>query len=370
MGYIVLPNGYNQYVNELEGSVNLTELVKDMMEPDYTDSYRVAVIGVISKLGKHATSAINELKNVVSTDLRSLVRKAAESAISKISNSKLADDSSVWNNANNKNRVFDNHGTRHSNTGTSAPSINRPRSVEVTKITINPVSDGIDDLAEGSKSYCRCNFCEKLSIVTPYLTQFINKLSNGVFYCPYCLRNDQWNRCNRNIMVLTFRGIIGYYYYAYHVAPKTAAISINELAEHIDLHIRVGLQNPLFRYDPDTYCWFVDFGKVGNKGRRMDVSAVTDTIMEILASFQLYENVRDCSPRKLYQKYVEAVTMFHAKRERKNGEKVFAPSLFGCDIPNHCPAGLRAIPVDLLQGFLPYHMQEISYQNRDKRRLW
>src|SRR5690606_3477806 len=124
-----------------------------------------------------------------------------------------------------------------------------------------------------------------------------------------------------------------------------------------------GLQNPIFRYDPETFCWFIDFSKVGRTKRKMPVETVLHTIIEQLACFNLYENVKECSPRKLYEKYQQAVMDFYQHRARHNGDRVFAPTLWGCDIPTRCPAGARAIPVDILQNFQPAHLVD-NYHNR------
>lgn len=335
MGHVILPTGATLWVEELSGSVNLSHLINDMQCDDYTASYRMSIIAALGKLGKSAESALVPLKNFRLGTKESVLQEAAEQAIKKISEGKEV-----------KKQHWNEHYNKHTDGMTGMSVVKKP---EVNKVTIEEIQDG--PLYEGTKHYRKCKFCEKITLSIDHHKRFSDLLCGDDFYCGFCIRNDYYHKFNKNVMVLTYRGVIGYYYYAYFVTPKTSSMYLNDLSEYINFHEKAGMQNPLFRYDRETYCWFIDFSKVGS--RKVPVESVLATIVEQLACFNIYENVREASPAKLYQKYKDAVMEFYNSRERINGDKVFSPTLWGCGIPTVCPAGVRPIPVDVLQNFSP-----------------
>ena len=102
---------------------------------------------------------------------------------------------------------------------------------------------------------------------------------------------------------------------------------ITQLQELIDEHRAVGETNPLFTYDPETMCWFVDFSRVGDTKRKQPISAVLDTIAEILLVFGLKEMVAEVSTFKVWEKYRDAVMAFYQGRTRPVGQKILSPTL-------------------------------------------
>lgn len=366
MGHVILPTGVTVWVEELSGSVNLSQLINDMRCEDYTPSYRISIIAALGKLGKNADSALSYLKELGTSKQCSktseLLSEAASHAIKKIEDGKTS----------NATVPHDNHysrANRHNNWvgGYShGGGITYGKKPEVQKVTFTEIeANGV--LHDGLKHYCRCNFCDKMTLVNKHHRRFSDKLAGtDKFYCNFCIRNDYYHRFNSNIMVLTYRGIIGYYYYAYYVFPKSPTMYMVDINDYVELHVKAGIQNPIFRYDPETYCWFIDFSKIGK--RKMPIECVLHTIIEQLACLNIYENVRNGSPVKLYQKYQQAIMEFYQHRARTNGDKVFAPTLWGCDIPEHCSAGTRAIPVEILQNFLPDNMVDNNYCNRAVQR--
>lgn len=380
MGHVILPSGTTVWVEELSGSVNLSQLVNDMKCDDYTASYRISIIAALGKLGKHAESAISYLKDLSSktggvvTANDKLLADAAEQAIKKIESGEATTHKSETygpahvDNRYNRGGHFGNGHNNVNYAGSCATGggVSSGKKLEVHKVTFTEIEDG--PLHEGLKVYCRCNFCEKMTVANRYYKKFSDRLAGAdKFYCHFCVRNDYYQRFNNNVMVLTYRGLFGYYYYSYYVAPKSPSMYIIDIQDYLELHIKAGLQNPVFRYDPETFCWFIDFSKVGKSKRKMPVESVLHTIIEQLACFNLYENVRESSPAKLYQKYQAAVMDFYQHRARTNGDKVFAPTLVGCDIPTRCPAGTRGIPVDVLQNFLPMNMVDNNQRNNRVR---
>lgn len=344
MGYVILPSGTTIWADDLKGSVNLSTLITDMRCDDYTTSYRLSIIRALAKLGKSAGNAVEYLKELTSknsTNNEKLLAEAAEQAIKKIGNCATTSHQSPSNN--------------HYSYG---------KKTEVQKVTFTEIET--ETLDHGLKVYCKCNFCNKLTAVTPHSRFFSDRLaSQNRFFCNFCIRNDYYQPNHQNVLILTYRGIIGYYYYAYNTAPKTPTMYSVDIQDYIDLHVKCGLQNPIFQYDSETLCWFVDFGKIGKTRKKMPVESVLTTIIEQLACFNLYDNVRGSSPSKLYKKYENAVTEFYQHRTRVNDERIFAPTLWGCDIPTRCPAGVRAIPVDILSSFTPSRMAD--YRTGGKR---
>ena len=60
----------------------------------------------------------------------------------------------------------------------------------------------------------KCHFCEKSCQFSPEQLQLIHKLSgSNNFYCPFCLRNNLHTKANRDVLILSFRSIIGYLYF-------------------------------------------------------------------------------------------------------------------------------------------------------------
>ena len=349
MGHVILPSGTTFWVDELQGSINLSHLINDMKCEDYTSQYRISIISALSKLGKNAQNALSYLKELAAVknpgENGKLLAEAAEQAVKKIE-----EGGSVAGTTWQDNRYTPTRSDRSYNYNGTTTTTKKP---EPQKVVFTEIEAG-EELHSGLKHICRCNFCEKMTSIHGGLRKYSDRLvGESKFFCNFCIRNDYYQRHNSSIMILTYRGLIGYYYYSYFVAPKSPSMYLIDIQDYIELHIKAGLQNPLFRYDPETFNWFIDFSKVGKTKRKVPVENVLSTISEQLACFNIYENVREASPRKLYEKYKQAVMEFYQHRARTNDDKIFAPTLWGCDIPTRCSAGVRPIPVDILQSFVP-----------------
>lgn len=341
MGNIIMPSGL---VVPVDGgnTTTLSFLIVDAVNSEYTNSYRISVIQQLGKLGKHAGDALPTLKELSNSD-NSLIKNAAKQAIENIEkNGGKSDGVTVAEGP-----------FRDTWTGTALGSKKAVKGVEINTVTITPleVSDSLQD--NEVRVHYRCDFCEKLSLANKQQQRFSSVLTKK-YFCNFCIRHDQYTKFNSNIMILTFRGLIGYYYHAYYMTPKVSSMHLTDIGDYIHLHYSAGLQNPTFKIDPETLCWFVDFTKIGPK--KVPVDAVLETIVDILATFNLYENVKCCSPIKLYKKYEDAVMQFYKERVRVNGDKIFSPTLMACDLPVVCPSGARPIAVDVLQGFIPSHL--------------
>jgi hypothetical protein len=200
-----------------------------------------------------------------------------------------------------------------------------PKPSQVTVVRIEEI-DTPGLMVEGGRNLCRCNFCGK-EIDLSRTANFCPMIAGDRFYCTFCLRNRYHHRDQRHVLMLTFRAVLGYYYYALYAQAKQTLMYVSEIGEFAETHAAVGLQNPVFNYDPESYIWFVDFTRVGLGRGKVPVEQVLMTISQILMSFNLFEVVKDIRPYKLYKKYEEAVMLFYHQRHRPEGSRLLNPTL-------------------------------------------
>jgi hypothetical protein len=128
---------------------------------------------------------------------------------------------------------------------------------------------------------------------------------------------------------MSFRSVFGYLYHELYLSP-VRKLYISELEDMIRVHVEVGLGNPTFRYDPETFLWFVDFGRVGQTPRKLRIEDVLRTTIDILACFNLWETVPGLQLQSFYGKYREAIMGFYTKRYRPEGKKILVPTFTNC----------------------------------------
>ena len=128
--------------------------------------------------------------------------------------------------------------------------------------------------------------------------------------------------------MLSFRSIIGFYYY--HLYLSNEKLYHSQIEDFINSHEATGLQNPLFQYDPDTFMWFIDFSRVGKGKKKISLREIKKTIINILICFNLPENIEHIKPSKLFDKYEEAILKFHQERYRPENKKILIPTLVNC----------------------------------------
>lgn len=195
--------------------------------------------------------------------------------------------------------------------------------VAISKIILNPLpKTPSGELCE--KIYCKCNFCEKTCEVFPDQFSPINKLSGeGNFYCAFCLRHNFHTKNSKNILILSFRGIIAQFYYQNYITQQMMYIS--QIEDFIESHQKAGLVNPCFSYDPETMLWFIDFSKIGNTKKKIPIEEIYKTVLSILVSFNLFEFSANMSG--MYKKYKDAIELFYTKRQRPENKKMLIPTL-------------------------------------------
>ena len=199
----------------------------------------------------------------------------------------------------------------------------------VSKVKLTPLT--MAPFGELSEHIVRtCNFCAK-EVDSPFSVERINQRLSGQkdFYCSFCLRNDLHTRNNKHILAMSFRSILGYYYHELYITHGHK-IWLSEIEDYMQIHAEVGLINPVFSYDPITLLWFIDFAKVGISKKKIKVEEVLKTVVNVLATFNLTEQVPGIQSGRLYQKYQDAILGFYSQRYRPEGRRMLIPTLVGC----------------------------------------
>lgn len=178
-----------------------------------------------------------------------------------------------------------------------------------------------------SNFFQTCSFCDKLVKVGRLNFKTCCRLSGSQFFCPFCLRHDFHHRSSRNILILSFRAIVGFYYYRRYQSDRD--MYLNEIQAMVDQHARVGVQNPTFSYDPFTMLWFVNFNKIGNESRKAPYGEVEATALAALNVFNLSKAIRQSAHEEMWKKYQEAMKTFYEKRQRPKDRRMLIPTLTG-----------------------------------------
>lgn len=194
-------------------------------------------------------------------------------------------------------------------------------------IKLNPIQDKLGgELAE--IIYYECQFCQKNVGLYQEQRKLCEKLSGKNFYCSFCLQNGLNYKSNQHILIMSFKGIIGYYYHVLHRQNKVLYQS--QIIDYVELHRQAGLLNPVFRYDPESFLWFVDFSKIGRGQKKIPIKEALKTVVNILTCFELPRNIDHIYTSKIFKKYNEAMVKFYSERYRPPNRKILAPTLSGC----------------------------------------
>ncbi|MCK9458614.1 MAG: hypothetical protein M0R80_03160 [Proteobacteria bacterium] len=181
----------------------------------------------------------------------------------------------------------------------------------------------------GKEIYYECAFCGKRMAVPTFSGNLCDKLSGENYYCGFCLRHGFNTRNNKNVLLLTFRNVFNHYYQERYVNPivVTKKMYLAEIKEYVTAHIQTGLLNPVFYYDPSSFLWFVDFSRVGRGNKKLKVNDVLKTVVNILACFNLKNNITSFSICTFYEKYETAIRKFYATRYRPADKRILSPSV-------------------------------------------
>jgi|688.fasta_scaffold17329_4 hypothetical protein len=178
------------------------------------------------------------------------------------------------------------------------------------------------------KSYRICAFCDKIVRVCSQNFQSCDKLSGNKFYCPFCIRHSHNFRSSREILPMSFRGIIGFLYYRYYDAnPRT--LYLGQLESMIESHHTIGSNNPAFSYDPANFMWYLDFNKIGNHSRKAPFDEIKLTTKLIFDVFDLKHYLNLQKEEVLYSRFEKAMSLFYEQRIRPTDRRLLIPTLNG-----------------------------------------
>lgn len=344
MGQLILPSGGAISIDEFHGTTELNSLVRELKIEELTDSYRVAVIGCLARIGRPATVAIIELKKIKEGKNRILV-EAATHAIGKIES-----DVSV--------PVVTPPAPTvpppvpSSATSSTGANVHRGRSVvgkEKIKVELIPVKKS-DHLFDHCPTLAECNFCHKIFDSSKNAAKFNEFLCNKEKYCRHCMRNRYYQpEISKNIVILTYRALIGYTFYSF-ISNKNQ-IYINDVREMIQDHVNVAFLNPLFNYDAETYNWFIDMNPVISK--KIDIGFVGRTIATQLSALGVGEIFYRGKPHMIYQKIMERLV---------SGDSFIMP--FPTD--GGSTTDEKGIPREYLKEFISSHLADSTSTNKRK----
>lgn len=215
----------------------------------------------------------------------------------------------------------------------------------------SPNTGELSDLFIRFCEFC-CKKCESNSL--SYAT--CSKISGEqIHFCEFCLRNGFHGSKRKNILILSFKAIIAFFYYQNYLNGLHKKMWFHEIKDHITCHKQIGLMNPIFHYDENTALWFIDFNKVGNGNRQVSLEAVLETVDQIISGFRFSETIPLVDKQKFHDKYINAICDFNEKRERPNGKIMLCPTFTDC-----LPSDVR-IPTEKIKNFSLNQMECRKY---------
>jgi hypothetical protein len=194
--------------------------------------------------------------------------------------------------------------------------------VKVTKVDANTDNELTDTF------YRVCVFCNKLVRVSPHNFKSCIKMSGGNFYCPSCLRNNFHHRSSRNVLIMSYRAIIAYYYHKLY--PEK--MYCYQIKDCLYKHEKIGLESPVMSYDPESFLWFVDFNRIGDDRWKAPFKEVLVTAKDTLHAFALNFWCGGNVEEETWNKFEKAMTLYYEKRKRPKGRRMLIPTFAGSTI--------------------------------------
>lgn len=175
--------------------------------------------------------------------------------------------------------------------------------------------------------YRNCSFCEKfIKITSSNFNSCLNIGKNQ--YCPFCLRHNFHYKNNHNILIFSFRGIIGYYYHKIYKSDPFQ-ITISEIENIIENQSLIGLQSPALCYDPFTLLWFADFNKIGSDSHKAPFDEVKEVVKKMFDLFEYKWILSKNSQSVLWDRFEKSINLFYKQRKRPIEKKMLIPTLSG-----------------------------------------
>jgi hypothetical protein len=196
-------------------------------------------------------------------------------------------------------------------------------SVEIAEITNDiPITTG-------------CVFCEKTVSIYKEEYDQTRSIGHGHYFCPFCIRNGHHHQdAILHTLPLSFRGVIGYYYWQLYINPSRA-IYLSEIESCIREHVQMGLQHPAFSYDPETLNWYINFRLIGKTKHKLPLKTVHDNIDFILETFGIKKRVPQLNVQMFQEKFNKAITLYYEQRQRPKEKKLLCPTFVNCGTFRH-----------------------------------
>ena len=221
------------------------------------------------------------------------------------------------------------------------------KKVYSAKIAFRALNDALPNELS-SEVIEKCHFCSKKITINALNANLIKKLSGPEqTFCPFCLNHDFHTKKTKHVLILSFRSIIASFYYHNYLCANRK-LWLSQIQEYIDVHQQVGLSNPVFSYDPETYLWFIDFSKVGQGRKILPITEVYKTLINILFCFNLDHFFEINSQQEVLKKYKEAIELFYQKRYRPKKRRMLIPNF---------PTTLKLSP-EKFRNFLACHLKK------------
>lgn len=180
-----------------------------------------------------------------------------------------------------------------------------------------------EQLGTNVKCLVSCSFCQKYFTLTDEYKYL--KFTNNI-YCKNCFRNKYYHKYfSKNILLLSYKAVFGYYYHCFVKAPKYSNMQLSSLREIIDKHVKAGMTNQLFNYDPDNFLWIIDL----NYNPKFE--DIFKTIVLQVYSLELYNHLPDFSSASYLLRFKKAVQEFIETKSRPKDCKILCPTLYGCN---------------------------------------
>ena len=197
------------------------------------------------------------------------------------------------------------------------------------QVSSKKIEDASDEGLLSNVSHKVCVFCDKMVRMSQDNYQSCIKMSRNRFYCPFCLRNNHHLKTSRNVLIFSYRAIIGYYYIKHYRKKSHKVLYLNQIEGFIDLHQRIGLRNPALSYDPESYLWYADFNKIGTDSWKAPYEEVMQSVKWVLTCFELDKVLLKADQEKMRDRFSKAFELFYQQRKRPKGRRMLIPTLHG-----------------------------------------
>jgi hypothetical protein len=214
-----------------------------------------------------------------------------------------------------------------SSNNTSSNGVITPSTFAEVSIVDNVSDELQDDSAFISR---RCDFCTKETQINNRTHQMLQSIVKGKkFFCPFCVRYDLHTKKQRHVLIISLRAMIGYLYYMRYTG-RVPDLYFSQLRDMVQTHVSIGEMNPVFSYDPESFCWFIDFNRVGKAPHKIPLVAVLHTVIEMITAFNPYEHIKDFKSHKYINRFIDSLNEFYNSRRRPVDKPICAPTLHNC----------------------------------------